>query len=241
MKQSLLNILNEQKEIKLKGNLYHHTQIAFCYNTNHIEGSTLTEEQTRHIFETNSFIQEEISSTNIDDLIEAVNHFKLFDYMLDTADDILTEDLIKEYHKILKSSTSDSRKDWFNVGDYKKLANQVGNTKTTTPANVSKEMRKTLDEYNSLTNITINNIINFHSNFEKIHPFQDGNGRVGRIIAFKECLKNNIIPFIIFEKDKLFYYRGLSEYQNNKEQGYLIDTCLNGQDRYKIMIDEFLN
>lgn len=237
-KINVLKVLREQKEMKLKGNLYHNTQIIFAYNTNHIEGSKLTEDQTRYIYETNTLLTKKESITNLDDIIETANHFKLVDYMLDVADKELTEEMIKEFHKILKEGTSDSRKDWFNVGDYKKLANEAGNMKTTLPKSVKKDMLKLMQWYNSLDKITIKEIIEFHVRFERIHPFQDGNGRVGRIIAFKECLKNNIVPFIILDKDKLFYYRGLKEYKN--EKGYLIDTCLNAQDQYSNLIKYFL-
>ena len=227
--------------MKLKGNLYHNTQIVFAYNTNHIEGSKLTEDQTRYIYETNTLLTEKESITNLDDIIETSNHFKLVDCMLDVADKDLTEEIIKKFHKILKEGTSDSRKNWFAVGDYKELTNEVGGLNTTAPKNVVRDMRKLLDWYGNLQKVTINEIIEFHAKFEKIHPFQDGNGRVGRIIAFKECLKNNIVPFIILDKDKLFYYRGLFQYQTNKEKGYLIDTCLNAQDQYIEMIKYYLN
>ena len=238
---NILNILREQKEMRLKGNLYHITQVDFAYNTNHIEGSTLTEEQTRNIFETNTLILEDGKSvTKVDDIIETSNHFKLVDYMLDFADKVLTEDMIKEFHKILKTGTSDERKSWFKVGDYKTLENEVAGNSTTSPKDVSNEINKLLNWYNSLKNVTFEDIIKFHSEFEKIHPFQDGNGRVGRIIMFKECLKNNIVPFIILDKDKLFYYRGLKEYQHGGEKGYLTDTCLNAQDQYQKLIDKFI-
>ncbi len=239
-KINILESLREQKNMKLKGNLYHNTQVTFAYNTNHIEGSKLTEDQTRYIYETNTLIAEKDSITDIDDVLETANHFKLIDYMLDIADKKLTEDIIKEFHKILKEGTSDSRKEWFNVGKYKKLSNEAGNMKTTEPKNVERDMSKLMEWYNSLRRVTINEIIEFHSRFEKIHPFQDGNGRIGRIIMFKECLKNNIIPFIILDKDKLFYYRGLNQYQSNKEKGFLIDTCLNAQDQYTNSIEYFL-
>ena len=239
-KINILEVLREQKNMKLKGNLYHNTQITFAYNTNHIEGSKLTEDQTRYIYETNTLLAEKDSVTDLDDVLETANHFKLVDYMLDIADKKLTEKMIKEFHKILKEGTSDSKKDWFVVGDYKKLANEVGGLKTTDPKNVEHDMIKLLEWYESLKQVTINEIIEFHAKFEKIHPFQDGNGRVGRIIVFKECLKNNIVPFIILDKDKLFYYRGLNQYQTNKEKGYLIDTCLNEQDQYTEMIKYFL-
>lgn len=236
---NVLATLREQKEMGLKGNLYHNTQIIFAYNTNHIEGSTLTEDQTRYIFETNTILFEGDTIAKVDDILETSNHFQLVDYMLDVADKKLNEKIIKEFHKILKNGTSDSRVEWFNVGEYKQKANQIGSgISTTLPINVEKEMSKLMDWYNSIKEITIKEIIEFHYRFEKIHPFQDGNGRVGRIIMFKECLKNNIIPFIILDKDKLFYYRGLKEYKN--ENGYLIDTCLNAQDQYKNMIEYYL-
>mgnify|MGYP005805696685 CR=1 FL=1 len=237
-KVNVLDVLREQKEMELKGNLYHNTQIIFAYNTNHIEGSKLTEDQTRYIFETNTILFEGQTVASVDDILETANHFKLVDYMLDVAEEKLTEEIIKEFHKILKEGTSDSRKEWFNVGDYKKLANEAGNMQTSLPKNVVKDMAKLMEWYNSLEEITIKEIIEFHYRFERIHPFQDGNGRVGRIITFKECLKNNIVPFIILDKEKLFYYRGLKEYKN--EKGYLLDTCLNAQDQYKKMVEYYL-
>ena len=240
-KINILDILREQKNMKLKGNLYHNTQISFAYNTNHIEGSKLTEDQTRQIYETNTLLASKDTILGIDDILETANHFKLVDYMLDIADKKLTEKMIKEFHKILKEGTSDSIKEWFIVGDYKKLPNEVGGLKTTEPKNVERDMKKLLEWYNSINQITIKEIVEFHAKFEKIHPFQDGNGRIGRIIAFKECLKNNIVPFIILDNEKLFYYRGLNEYQSNKEKGYLIDTCLNAQDQYIEMIKYYLN
>lgn len=239
-KINVLNILREQKEMKLKGNLYHNTQIIFAYNTNHIEGSKLTEDQTRYIFETNTILFEGETIASVDDILEMANHFKLVDYMLDKAEENLTEDMIKEFHRLLKEGTADSRKEWFKVGDYKQVVNEAGSTKTTSPKYVQRDMTKLMDWYNSLSKITIKEIIEFHARFEKIHPFQDGNGRVGRIIIFKECLKNNIIPFIILDKDKLFYYRGLKEYQNGGEKGYLIDTCLNAQDQYAEIMKYYL-
>ena len=238
-KINVLDILREQKEMKLKGNLYHRTQVSFAYNTNHIEGSTLTEEQTRYIYETNTILFEGDTIAKVDDILETANHFKLVDYMLDVADKKLNEKMIKEFHKILKDATSDSRVKWFNVGEYKQKANTIGSgIKTTSPNNVEKEMLKLMDWYNLLKQVTIKEIIEFHYRFESIHPFQDGNGRIGRIIMFKECLRNNIIPFIIQDADKLFYYRGLKEYKN--EKGYLTDTCLNAQDQYIKMIEYYL-
>lgn len=238
-KVNVLDILREQKEMKLKGNLYHQTQVSFAYNTNHIEGSTLTEDQTRYIFETNTILFEGNTIAKVDDILETANHFKLVDYMLDVADKKLTEKIIKEFHKILKEGTSDSRVEWFNVGEYKQRANTIGNgIKTTSPNNVEKEMAKLMDWYNSIKQVTIKEIIEFHYRFESIHPFQDGNGRIGRIIMFKECLRNNIVPFIIQDVDKLFYYRGLKEYK--REKGYLTDTCLNAQDQYAKMVEYYL-
>ena len=235
----ILDILREQKEMNLKGNLYHITQVNFAYNTNHIEGSTLTEEQTRYIYETNTLVLEDGNGqANVDDIIETANHFKLVDYMLDVADKPLTADMIKGFHRILKTGTSDERKSWFNVGDYKKLENEVAGNQTTKPEDVESAIMKLLDEYNSLAEITFETIVKFHKDFETIHPFQDGNGRVGRIIMFKECLKNDIIPFIILDKDKTYYYRGLKEY--DKEKGYLVDTCLNAQDQYQALVDKFI-
>lgn len=239
-KINVLDVLREQKEMQLRGNLYHNTQIKFAYNTNHIEGSKLTEDQTRYIYETNTILFEGETIASVDDILETANHFKLVDYMLDIADEKLTEDMIKKFHKVLKEGTMDSRKEWFNVGEYKKLANEAGTMKTSTPKQTPKDMQKLMEWYNSLVEVTIEEIIEFHARFEKIHPFQDGNGKVGRMIAFKECLKNNIIPFIILDKDKLFYYRGLKEYQNKTEKGYLIDTCLNAQDQYTSMIEYYL-
>ena len=235
----ILDILREQKEMQLKGNLYHVTQINFAYNTNHIEGSTLTEEQTRYIYETNTIVLEDGNvNANVDDILETANHFKLVDYMLDVADQPLNEDMIKEFHKILKTGTSDDRKSWFNVGEYKKLPNEVSGNETSKPENVSSDMKKLLEKYNSLEEATFEDIVKFHKNFETIHPFQDGNGRVGRIIMFKECLKNDIVPFIILDKDKMFYYRGLKEF--DIEKGYLVDTCLNAQDQYQVLVDRFI-
>ena len=197
-KINILEVLREQKNMKLKGNLYHNTQITFAYNTNHIEGSKLTEDQTRYIYETNTLLAEKDSITDLDDVLETSNHFKLVDYMLDIADKKLTEKMIKEFHKILKEGTSDSRKDWFAVGDYKKLPNEVGGLKTTDPKYVERDMKKLLEWYESLKKVTIYEIIEFHAKFEKIHPFQDGNGRVGRMIMFRECLYNDIMPFYIY-------------------------------------------
>lgn len=234
--ETLLYKLREEKNIKLKGSIYHQTQIKLTYNSNHMEGSRLTEEQTRYIYETNT-IGVEKTPANIDDIIETVNHFQCFDYILDCADEVLTENIIKEIHKILKTNTSDSRLSWFNVGEYKSKPNMVGDLQTTSPNQVSAEIKKLLTWYNKKTNINVNDIIEFHYKFEQIHPFQDGNGRVGRLIIFKECLKHNIVPFIIDETHKFYYYRGLREFEN--EPGYLTDTCLSAQDNYKALLKYF--
>jgi Fic family protein len=232
----LLNILKEQKEMTLKGGIYHRTQIDLTYNSNRIEGSKLTQDQTRYIFETNT-IGASVDSINVDDIIETSNHFRCIDFIIDKASSKLSESLIKELHFLLKSGTSDSRKDWFNVGEYKKLPNEVGGNETCVPKNVSSEMKKLLYEYHLIKHKTLENIIDFHYRFEMIHPFQDGNGRVGRLIMFKECLANNIVPFIITDELKMFYYRGLQEWQNIQE--YLMDTCLSAQDRYKEILNYF--
>lgn len=235
-KTSLLYRLREEKDMKLKGGLYHQTQIKLAYNSNHIEGSRLTEDQTRYIYETNT-IDTEKDPVNVDDIIETVNHFQCFDYMLDCVDDILTENIIKHFHLLLKSNTSDSRLEWFQVGAYKQKPNMVGGLKTTPPKQVPKEMQKLLFAYQQKDSITIKDIVEFHYRFERIHPFQDGNGRVGRFIMFKECLKHNIVPFIIEDTYKLYYYRGLKEFEN--ESGFLIDTCLSAQDNYKELLAYF--
>ena len=237
-KNHLLDRLIKEKKSKINGGIYYKIQIDLTYNSNHIEGSKLTHEETRYIFETNTIPPKSDIPTRVDDIVETINHFKLLDYMLKVSDKKLTESMIKEFHKVLKTSTSDSAKVWFRVGDYKILENQIGEEKTVLPNKVPQEMKKLLETYNSKKNITIEDIIDFHAKFEAIHPFQDGNGRVGRIIMFKECLKHNIIPFIILDSDKYFYYRGLKEYK--KEKGYLIDTCLNAQDQYKAAMEYFL-
>ena len=232
----LLNALKEQKNIKLSGGIYHKTQIELTYNSNHIEGSTLTQEETRYIFETNT-IGVKKGTINVDDVVETANHFKCVDYIIDNALKPISESMIKELHFILKNGTSDSRKNWFNVGDYKKLPNEVGGEETCKPENVKKEMKKLLTSYNAIEKKSFEQILDFHKSFETIHPFQDGNGRVGRLLMFKECLANNIVPFIIDEKHKLFYYRGLKEWHT--EKGYLTDTCLSCQDKYKAWLDYF--
>ena len=235
----LLKILREEKSIGLKGGIYHRTQIKLAYNTNRIEGSKLSEEQTRYIYETNTiFIENGETTVNVDDIVETVNHFSCFDYMLDSADEPISEEHIKRFHYLLKINTSDSKKSWFRVGDYKLKPNIVGGIETSLPFNVSIDMKNLIEAYLNKRIITINDIIDFHYEFENIHPFQDGNGRVGRLIIFKECLANDIIPFIIEDDHKFFYYRGLSEYL--KVKGYLTDTCLSAQDKYKKILDYFL-
>ncbi|MBE7634961.1 cell filamentation protein Fic [Tenacibaculum finnmarkense genomovar ulcerans] len=234
----LLETLQEEKSSNLKGGIYHKTQIRLAYNTNRIEGSKLSEEQTRYIYETNTLFTEEGENTaNIDDIIETVNHFHCFDYMLKISKETLSEKHIKEFHKLLKINTSDSKKEWFNVGAYKSKPNIVGGIETSKPNKVKEDIDTLLKIYNKKENIEIFDIIDFHYEFEKIHPFQDGNGRVGRLIIFKECLKHNIVPFIIQDEFKFFYYRGLSEYP--KIKGYLTDTCLSAQDNYKELMKYF--
>ena len=232
----LLVVLRQEKEAKLNGGIYHKTQIDLTYNSNHIEGSRLTHDQTRYIFETNT-IGIEGESIRVDDIIETTNHFRCIDLIIDRAEERLTESLIKELHLILKSGTSDSRKDWFTVGDYKRLPNEVGGNKTTAPEDVHREMQALLKEYNGKKQKSFEDIIDLHQRFESIHPFQDGNGRVGRLVMFKECLANGFVPFIITEELKMFYYRGLREWSNLR--GYLLDTCLAAQDNYKAMLDYF--
>lgn len=233
---TLLDILRDQKEGKYSGGIYHRTQIDLTYNSNHMEGSRLTRNQTRYIFETNTVgVENEV--LNVDDVIETVNHFHCIDLVIDHADDILSEKFIKKLHLTLKNGTSDSRKDWFAVGEYKKIPNEVGGMDTALPEEVADKMKTLLKEYNVIKEKTLEDILDFHVKFERIHPFQDGNGRVGRLIMFKECLKHNIVPFIIEDNLKLFYYRGLKEWDN--EKGYLTDTCLTAQDKYKTYLNYF--
>lgn len=233
---TLLDILRDQKEGKYSGGIYHRTQIDLTYNSNHMEGSRLTRNQTRYIFETNTVgVENEV--LNVDDVIETVNHFRCIDLVIDHADDILSEKFIKKLHLTLKNGTSDSRKDWFAVGEYKKIPNEVGGMDTALPEEVADKMKTLLKEYNVIKEKTLEDILAFHVKFERIHPFQDGNGRVGRLIMFKECLKRNIVPFIIEDNLKLFYYRGLKEWDN--EKGYLTDTCLTAQDKYKTYLNYF--
>ena len=234
--KTLLSILQEEKRTKYAGGIYHKTQIDLTYNSNHIEGSRLTHDQTRYIFETNTIgVENEV--LNVDDVIETSNHFRCIDLIIDHAASTLSEHFIKKLHHILKTGTSDSRKDWFAVGEYKRLPNEVGGMQTALPEEVADRMKALLSDYNAVPKKTLDDILDFHVRFERIHPFQDGNGRVGRLIMFKECLKYNIVPFIIEENLKLFYYRGLKEWYNKK--GYLTDTCLTAQDKYKAYLDYF--
>ncbi|WP_288535172.1 Fic family protein [uncultured Holdemanella sp.] len=233
---TLLDVLKEQKVSKYSGGIYHKTQINLTYNSNHIEGSCLSHDQTRYIFETNTIgLENEV--LNVDDVLETANHFRCIDMIIDHAKDVLSEKFIKELHFVLKNGTSDSRKEWFVVGDYKKIPNEVGGMNTTLPEEVAQRMKELLKEYNDKKEKTFEDILDFHVKFERIHPFQDGNGRVGRLILFKECLKYNIVPFIIDDHLKMFYYRGLKEW--DYEKGYLIDTCLSAQDKYKADLDYF--
>ena len=231
----ILQALREEKYAKISGGLYHETQVRLTYNSNRMEGSKLSEDQTRLIFETNTIGAEE--GVPVDDIIETANHFRAIDYIIDCAEEPLTEDIMKELHKILKVGTKDSHLFWFNVGAYKSKPNVVGGQETTPPSKVAGEMKKLMDAYSKISDMSIENIIQFHHDFEKIHPFQDGNGRVGRLIAFKEALRFNIVPFIIEDSKKMFYYRGLKEW--NSERGFLIETCLDGQDTYKALLRYF--
>ena len=237
-KNYLLERLREEKKHRIKGGIYHKLQIDLTYNSNHMEGSELTHDQTRYIFETRTVCVESVNEIiKVDDIIETINHFSMIDRVIDFANYPLSEAFIKELHKILKTGTSDSRLSWFKVGDYKRRANAVGNIETTSPRLVPIEMKKLVDEYNKKEKHSFEEIVEFHVQFERIHPFQDGNGRVGRLIAFKECLKNNLVPFLILDSKKMFYYRGLTNW--NQERGWLIDACLDGQDTVKAYLDYF--
>ena len=233
---ALLQALREEKNAKISGGIYHETQVRLTYNSNRIEGSQLSEDQTRLIFETNTFGSE--VGVPVDDILETANHFRAIDYIIDCAEEPLTEEIIKTLHKILKSGTKDSHISWFRVGEYKARADVVGGEETAPVEKVGEEIRRILKWYNELSNVTIEDIIKFHHDFEKIHPFQDGNGRVGRLIAFKECLRFHIVPFIIEDSKKMFYYRGLKEW--NREHGFLVDTCLDGQDTYERLMKYFV-
>lgn len=234
--QTLLEILQHEKAARYSGGIYHKTQIEMTYNSNHIEGSRLTHDQTRYIFETNT-IGVTGEAVNVDDVIETANHFRCIDFIIEHAKSALTEKMIKELHLMLKTGTSDARQDWFAVGAYKKMPNEVGGMATTMPEDVAAEMQALLAAYSAKKAKTLEDILDFHVRFERIHPFQDGNGRVGRLIMFKECLKYGIVPFIIEDNLKMFYYRGLKEWR--REKGYLTDTCLTAQDRYKAYLDYF--
>ena len=233
----LLAALREQKEMKMKGGIYHKTQIDLTYNSNHIEGSRLTYDQTRHIFETNTIGVTADEAVNVNDIVETVNHFRCIDLIIDKAEEPLSEELLKMLHGILKSSTSDSRKDWFAVGDYKRLPNEVGGEATCEPERVHESMQRLIEIYNAKQQHSLEDILDYHVRFEKIHPFQDGNGRVGRLVMFKECLRSGVVPFIITDELKMFYYRGLREWGHI--DGYLTDTCLSAQDNYKAILDYF--
>lgn len=232
----LLNRLRQEKESGLKGGIYHRTQIDLTYNSNHIEGSRLTKEQTRYIFETNTF-GVTAENTRIDDILETVNHFRCIDYIIVHATEKITEPHVKQLHSILKNNTSDSQKSWFAVGDYKRLANEVGGEETVQPHDVHKRMKTLLAEYNANKHVTFDDILDFHVQFERIHPFQDGNGRVGRLLIFWQCLQSGIVPFIITEELRMFYYRGLQNW--GRINGYLHDTCLTAQDEYKKLMEYF--
>ena len=232
---ALLQTLRDEKQIRMPGGLYHELQIRMTYNSNHIEGSRLSENQTRMIFETNTV--DVAGGVPVDDIIETVNHFRAIDYVIDKAEESLTEDTVKELHRILKQGTKDATLGWFAIGDYKKRANVVGGRETAAPREVPARMNALLSAYEVLHSVSIHDIIRFHHDFERIHPFQDGNGRVGRLIALKECLRHAIVPFIIEDTKKMFYYRGLSEWE--REKGYLTDTCLDGQDTFKKMMAMF--
>ena len=233
----LLATLREQKEMKMKGGIYHKTQIDLTYNSNHIEGSRLTHDQTRYIFETNTIGVAADETLNVNDIVETVNHFRCIDLIIDKAEEPPSEELCKTLHGILKSGTSDSRKDWFAVGDYKRLPNEFGGQDTCEPKKVHDSIQRLIEDYNAKDQHTLEDVLDFHVRFEKIHPFQDGNGRVGRLVMFKECLRSGIVPFIITDEIKMFYYRGLREWGH--VNGYLTDTCLSAQDQYKAVLDYF--
>lgn len=236
MPKTLLDVLRAEKAAKLHGGIYHRVQIDLTYNSNHIEGSRLTHDQTRFIFETDTIGMSD-GAVKVDDVVETANHFKCIDMVIDSAAHVLSEAFIKQLHATLKSGTSNSRQDWFAVGDYKKLPNEVGGMDTAQPEEVASQMKKLLSEYNANKEKSFDDLLDFHYRFERIHPFQDGNGRVGRLVLFKECLRNNIVPFIIDEDTKLYYYRGLKEWE--RERGYLRDTCLAAQDKFKKYLDYF--
>ena len=234
--RTLKAVLRKEKAHAATGGIYHKIQIEFTYNSNHIEGSRLTHDETRYIYETNT-IGIENKQFNVDDIVETVNHFRCIDYIIENSDRTITEKMLKELHLILKTGTSDSRQSWFAVGDYKKLPNEVSGLETTSPEDVHDKIKKLLNAYKEPVTPSLDTLLDFHVQFEQIHPFQDGNGRIGRLLLFKECLKHEIVPFIITDEVKLFYYRGLSEW--NTEKGYLRDTCLTAQDAMKKHLDYF--
>ncbi len=236
VRRTLLAVLKDERESHISGGIYHKVQIELTYNSNHMEGSRLTHDQTRYIYETNT-LGIENESVRVDDIVETVNHFRCIDYIIEHANNQLTENMVKKLHYMLKNGTTDSRKDWFAVGEYKKLPNEVGGMETCEPAKVGEEMGKLLEDYRSKEMHSFDDLLEFHYRFEKIHPFQDGNGRVGRLILFKECLKNGIVPFIIEDNLKMYYYRGLNEWR--REKGFLRDTCLTAQDRFRTYMDYF--
>lgn len=231
----LLQTLRDEKSVRLSGGLYHELQVRLTYNSNHIEGSQLSEDQTRLIFETNTFGAE--TGLPVDDIIETVNHFRGIDFVIDRAEQPLSEEIIKELHRILKQGTTESSLEWFAVGDYKRRPNMVGGRETAKPQDVARQMKQLLSRYESLNRVEFDDIVEFHYQFELIHPFQDGNGRVGRLIALKECLRHGIVPFIIEDSKKLFYYRGLSQWES--EKGYLRETCRDGQDTFIKLMSQF--
>lgn len=233
--KSLLDYLRREKAGKTTGGIYHKVQVELTYNSNRIEGSRLTYDQTRYMYETNTIGADE--TMNVDDIVETANHFKCINMIIEQANQTLSEAFIKELHRTLKNGTSDSRNDWFAVGNYKKLPNEVGGKETTPPEEVPKQLAALLKEYNAVKKKTLAELLDFHFKFESIHPFQDGNGRVGRLILFKECLRNNLVPFIIDDALKMFYYRGLSQWKS--EQGFLMDTCLSAQDTFKTYLEYF--
>ena len=234
--RTLKAVLSKEKAHAATGGIYHKIQIEFTYNSNHIEGSRLTHDETRYIYETNT-IGIENKQFNVDDIVETVNHFRCIDYIIENSDRTITEKMLKELHLILKTGTSDSRQSWFAVGDYKKLPNEVSGLETTSPEDVHDKIKELLNAYKEPVTSSLDTLLDFHVQFERIHPFQDGNGRIGRLLLFKECLKHEIVPFIITDEVKLFYYRGLSEW--NTEKGYLRDTCLTAQDAMKKHLDYF--
>ncbi len=232
----LLLALQEQMESKMRGGIYHRTQIDLTYNSNHIEGSRLSKEQTRYIYETNTIgVTDE--AVSVDDIIETTNHFRCIDFIIEHAEEPLTEEMIKRLHALLKAGTSDADRPWFAVGEYKRLPNEVGGKETAAPEDVPAAMRALLQEYTGKRRVSLEEILDFHYRLEMIHPFQDGNGRVGRLIIFKECLAHHIVPFIITEELKMYYYRGLDRWE--EVRGYLLDTCLTAQDRYRAILDYF--